>query len=195
MIVCGVPAFLKNRYGAGNWKDIQAFSSLLRQLGTPVVHVDVDYGRFDELREACGHGATDVIVHYSSWPEFMAGLRRSHPDLRIHVRTHNAEMLQHWHRAKPGFLPSVRNLKAVYGAVRLLASDTQCRRMAHSLLGISSWDDRHYWARLPGKAEIHTLPYHSPWPELRAEVKPLPWAQRDNSIVCLAGQRTGWVDR
>jgi hypothetical protein len=65
--------------------------------------------------------------------------------------------------------------------------DTLCRRRCTTLLGISDWDDRAYWSRLPGRADIVSFPYYSPWPFLRPEVRPAPYAARRAVVASLPG--------
>src|SRR5207248_7640843 len=72
-------------------------------------------------------------------------------------------------------------------SARLLQNDIRTRRVADTLLGISEWDDRHYWRRLPGKATLRPFAYFSPWPYVRPEVTPEPWDRRRPAIVSMGG--------
>ena len=105
------------------------------------------------------------------------------------MRAHNPEALQNWQRYQVRIRPTYRNVKYAYGVCRVLGADILCRIRADSILGISDWDNRCYWSRLPGRAKISWIPYHSPWPRLRKHVRPLPWAERQDTIVCMAGAR------
>jgi hypothetical protein len=66
-------------------------------------------------------------------------------------------------------------------------NDLRCRRFADNLLGISEWDDSHYWRLLPGRAALWSFPYFSPWPELRPDVELELWQLRRPVILCLGG--------
>jgi hypothetical protein len=134
-------------------------------------------------------GATHIIVYYSFLPELPNRLKKEIPEAKVYVRTVNAEAFQHWQRSEIGFIPNYKNLRSIYGAVRLAWRDTLCKRNAEGLLGISEWDNKHYWGRLPGKAIVHDVPYHCPWPIIRSQVKPTDWSDRQNQFVCLAGGR------
>jgi hypothetical protein len=65
--------------------------------------------------------------------------------------------------------------------------DWHSRRAADSLLGISDWDNRHYWRGLPGHARIEYMPYFSPWPFLRPQVTRPAWSERRAAIVSMGG--------
>jgi hypothetical protein len=71
--------------------------------------------------------------------------------------------------------------------MRLAARDLVCRRIADTLLGISEWDNRHYWNRLPGRARVIDVPYVSPWPQLRPQVRPAAWGTRPRVILAMPG--------
>jgi hypothetical protein len=130
---------------------------------------------------------TDLIVHYSRWPSLLRAVRREAPWVRLHVRAHNAEAFQFWQRCDLRLRPTYRNLRNAYGAWRILRNDVRCRLRADKILGISEWDNRHYWAWLPGRSTISWLPYTSPWPVLRPQVKPLLWSERELAIACMPG--------
>ena len=156
----------------------------------PLDLVECEAQEFDGVVGRCESlAATHIIVYYSFHPELVVSLRRALPLAKLFVRTVNAEAFQHWQRARVGFVPSYANLRKIYGAFRLGWRDAMCKRHAHVLLGISEWDNRIYWRRLPGQAEIVDVPYQCPWPHIRPQVTPMDWAIRRNEIVCLAGGR------
>jgi hypothetical protein len=130
-----------------------------------------------------------LVIAYSFFPELLPVIKAALPGCRVHVRTHNAEAYQHWQRAEIGSKPAYEKLRMIYGSVRLAWRDSLCKKNADGLLGISQWDNQNYWKFLPGKATVHYVPYSCPWPRLRPKVTPLPWDQRKNEIVCLAGGR------
>jgi hypothetical protein len=188
MIVLAAPRYLAGRYGAGNWKDVQATRLLLARLDEAFEMAEFDEQNPGDLLG--GRSRVDhLIVHYSWWPDAFAAVRRTAPETRLHVRTHNAEALQHLQRAGFRPLPTYRHVRALYGAVRLGWRDARCRRIADTLLGISAWDNEHYWRHLPGRARIHHLPYWSPWGALRPGSRPRPWADREDLVVSMPGAR------
>jgi len=190
LIVHCVEKQQRGRYCAGQWKDIEALNQVLAQLPARFEFLEFDGADIESLVQNCtAVGATDIILYYSFMPEVLSRLEAEIPNARLYVRTVNAEAFQHWQRAEIGWLPSYENLRSVYGCLRLAKRDIQCKKSAHALLGISDWDNRNYWQRLPGRTTVHDIPYSCPWPRIRPQVTPKPWAERNCKIVCLAGGR------
>lgn len=189
LVVNAFPDVLAQRYAAGNWKDIRGFQALLDAAGTRVMDIGYDLTNPEDLIERIPESTNHVVVHYSFSPELVAAIRQHLPDARVHVRVHNAEALQHWHRNMPGTSSPFEWCRAVYAVARLAWRDARCRHAADSILGISDWDNAHYWRRLPGRAPVLDVPYHCPWPALLADVVPEPWEARRRNVVSLPGGR------
>lgn len=189
MIWLAIPGKHEGARGAGQWKDLQGIRLVLGRLGATWREFRFDGGNVGELAEQIGGTEATIVWYYTFWPEAMEELKRRCPRARIVLRTVNAEALQHWTRAGKDWR-RLRGLpRDVYGFFRLLGRDRRCCRTADALAGISPWDDDHYWARLAGTARRHSAPYFCPWPALRPDVRPRPWAQREFDVVCLAGTR------
>ncbi len=181
MIVVAVSRHIRDRPGAGNWKDVEGTRLTLDDLGVPYARVDFDPEAPGDLLH--GHEAvTDLVLHYTWWPDAIAAVRTGRPRLRVHVRAHNAEALQHLHRTRFG-------PRAAYGALRLLLRDARCRHHADTILGISAWDNDRYWSRLPGRARVELVPYFCPWPRLRPRDVVAPWPTRERRVLCMPGAR------
>lgn len=189
MIWLVISAAREGERGAGQWKDLQGIRLILAQLGAPWKEFRFLDHNIGELAAQIGGAEATVIWYYTFWPEQMEELKRRCPQVRLVLRTVNAEAFQHWLRAKKDWR-RIRGLpRDLYGFLRLLARDRRCCRAADLLAGISPWDDAHYWSRLAGKGKVRYVPYACPWPTLLPEVKPLPWESRANTLVCLAGTR------
>lgn len=190
-LVHAIPDFLTE--GAGNWKDIASRLQLWKSLAATdeasfratVVRFNPD--RFESLIDAVPPDATDVLVEYSWWPELLERLRTTRPDLRLHVRTHNAEAFQHFARTGWIIWPPLAAARAYYGCLRLALRDSRCRRTVDALWGISPWDNVRYWNRLPGAAKVVDFPYFCPWPELIADCPRADWSDRPEAIVSMPG--------
>jgi hypothetical protein len=181
------PKLFESYYGGGNWKDVRSINLLLSALSSrPRLHT-FDPRHPEAISEALTSATTDVVVYSSWWPELLRRLRHDAPSIRLHVRTANAEAFQHWHRSKVKIENAWESARVIYGVIRLAARDSSCRRLADTLLGISEWDNRHYWDRLPGRATVFDVPYVSPWPELRPHVQPLPWPTRRPVVLSMPG--------
>lgn len=178
------------RYCAGQWKDIESLNFILKSLGHDFEFIEFERDKIEQVVATCSdRKATDVIVYYSFWPELLHRLRSELPDLKLYVRTVNAEAMQNWQRSEISLFPSYSNIRQVYGSIRLAWRDSQCKKYADAMLGISEWDNRNYWLRLPGKSRVYDVPYCSPWPEYRHGIAPKLWVDRSNQIICLAGGR------
>lgn len=189
MIWLVIPKKREGERGAGQWKDLQGIRQVLNLMGVAWQEFAFDQSNGAELAERIGNAADTVIWYYSFWPEALETLSFRCPRVRLILRTVNAEALQHWLRAGKDWR-RLRGLpRDVYGFARLLWRDRRCVRAADALAGISSWDDAHYWHRLGGAGKTRCAPYVCPWPALLPDVKPLPWAERKNTIACLAGTR------
>lgn len=189
MVWLVIPGAREGERGAGQWKDLQGIRVVLGQLGLAWKEFRFNERNLDELIAQIGAGEATVIWYYTFWPEQMEALKARCPQVRIVLRTVNAEAFQHWLRAKKDWR-KIRGLpRDLYGFFRLLGRDRRCCRAADALAGISPWDDAHYWERLAGRGKTKFVPYVSPWPFLLPEVKPVPWAERENILACLAGTR------
>lgn len=189
MIVHAVPKFIRSVYAAGNWKAVESNNLALSETEKPFEVVEFDETNPLEFLKHCNKNVKHLIVEYSLWPELAEEITRKAPWVKLHIRTHNAQGFQHWHRSYFTFRPTYNNLRILYGVLRLIWRDMRCRRAADTLLGISDWDNRNYWKYLPGRAKIKSLPYFSPWPYIESDISPLPWEEREQTIVCMPGAR------
>lgn len=187
LLVHAIPGWIKERVGAGNWKDVASRRLLWGELRRTSSVVYFDEKHPESLLDLLPPDAEHVLLEYSWWPQLLRRLARERPGLRLHVRTHNAEALQHWVRAErvPGSLYST--LRRLYGATRLLLRDVACRRSCDTLLGISEWDDHFYWSRLPGRARLVAFPYYCPWPWLQPETAAREYGARRAVVASLPG--------
>jgi hypothetical protein len=177
-----VPNFInKKEYGAGNWKAVEAVRIALIRAGITFEKIEFDPDNPAQLFEQVRSDVANLLMEYSWWPELLEKLKREYPQLRIVVRTHNAEAYQYFHRREYASLEKWRQF------IRLARRDGHSRRAADMLLGISEWDNQNYWRWLRGKASIRYLPYYSPWPYLRPDVDVQPWNLRPRTIVSMGG--------
>jgi hypothetical protein len=189
MIIHAVPSFIAlSEYGAGNWKAVEATRLALEDTGLPFQRVTFDEHNSLELLDHVSDTTRDVVIEYSMFPDVLRDLRRRAPAIGLHVRTHNAEPFQHVSRAVSGRSWRDHVRRSVWRrSAALLVNDVRCRRHADTLLGISDWDDRHYWRWLPGGARVRAFPYFCVWPYHRPHVKPEPWDLRRWAIVSMGG--------
>ena len=187
MFVHAVPDYINAReYGAGNWKAVEANRMAVADLGIPVQSVAFPADDPETLLSFLTPDTRHLMIEYSLWPELQAKVKKRYPHLNVHVRTHNAEAYHYLHRNTRRRLDYVRpGLWRKFG--ELIARDSRSRRYADSLLGISAWDNEHYWRWLPGPARVAYLPYFSPWPDVRPQVEPPAWEQRRPTIVSMGG--------
>lgn len=189
MIWLVVPCAREGARGAGQWKDLQGIRIVLDRLGSQWSEFRFDERNMEALIARIGQAHDTVIWYYSFWPEQMELLKDRCPQVRLVLRTVNAEALQHWTRAEKDWRRWRGLPRDLYGFLRLLHRDRRCCRAADVLAGISPWDDDHYWRRLAGREKVATVPYASPWPVLLPSVKPMAWDARAQTIACLPGMR------
>ena len=189
MIWLVVPCAREGARGAGQWKDLHGIRIVLDRLGGEWSEFRFDERNVDELIARIGQAHDTVIWYYSFWPEQMERLKERCPQVRLVLRTVNAEALQHWTRADKDWRRWRGLPRDLYGFLRLLHRDRRCCRAADALAGISPWDDDHYWRRLAGREKVTAVPYASPWPVLLPSVKPMDWDVRVQTIACLSGTR------
>jgi hypothetical protein len=187
VFVHAVPDYINaQEYGAGNWKAVEANRIAIADLGIPVQNVALSADEPERLLSFLTADTRHLMIEYSLWPALQAKAKRQFPHLNVHVRTHNAEAYHYLHRNTRRRLDYAKpRLWRKFG--ELIARDSRSRRNADRLLGISRWDDTNYWRWLPGAAPIEYLPYFSPWPFVRPQVEPRPWAQRRPTIVSMGG--------
>lgn len=184
-----VPEFVERRYAAGHWKAVQAIDQLVADLSVPCHRTVFCPESPATVVAEIDPGTGGVILEYTWWPALQAELRRRLPACRLYVRAVNAEALQHGHRSGLAWVPTFGNTRTLYGCMRLALRDWSARRHSDGVLGISAWDNRHYWARLPARPPVFDVPYCSPWPALRPSVRPVAWPDREDVVLCLAGER------
>ncbi|XGB41396.1 MAG: hypothetical protein LVS60_13985 [Nodosilinea sp. LVE1205-7] len=184
------PEEIIDKYGGGHWKEVQAFNQLTETKNLNIIDFKLNTRKHKKLIDFCGYfEEAYVIFHYSFWPNLVKEVKFRYSKFNVIVRCINAEAFQHWHRFNITFSLSYHNIRNIYGSLRLLLQDQKCRYFTDHLLGISEWDNQHYWNFLPGSSKVHYCPYHSPWPQLHPHVQPTPWSARYNKVVCLAGGR------
>jgi hypothetical protein len=188
MILHAVPSFINvKEYGAGNWKAVEANRIALRRTGLPCNELEFDPKNPDSLVRHIPQDVRHLLLEYSWWPDLMARLKGNNPHLKIHVRTHNAEAYQHYHRAREGRKRDCVNLRLWSKFLQLAWRDIRAKWTADTLLGISEWDDEHYWKLFPGGGRVRYLPYYSPWPFLRTQVAVPPWRLRKPVMISMGG--------
>ncbi len=187
-LLYAVPNFINQKeYGAGNWKAVEANRLALDRAGVTYKHIVFDPDNPITLLEHMGSDITHLLMEYSGWPELLVALRSKQPRAKIFVRTHNAEAYHYFHRKIIASKREYVNIKNWWRLIQLARRDAHCRQIADTLLGISEWDDQHYWGWLRGNASIRYLPYYSPWPYLRPDVDIQTWNHRRSSIISMGG--------
>ncbi len=175
---------LLEHVGAGNWKDLMGRRILLRELGISVTELAVQPSDLPSV--SLPPDLTHLLVEYSWYLELLRRVKLDFPDVRTLVRTHNAEGLQQWHRTRLSWRDWRATVKGVYGAIALARNDSRVKQAADVLLGISDWDNRYYWSRLPGRSAIFDVPYFCPWPDL-APPDHQPQIEKTDLILSMPG--------
>ena len=177
---------IMKRVGAGNWKDITGRRLVLESLDVeleqiPLASVEGSLSRFAHF--------SDVVWEYTRNPLLIKKVRQANPDIRIHVRAHNAEPLQEFHRTNfrsADLKEHIAAIRRVFGAFR---EDLRSVSASDSLLSISPWDNDHYWKRFVPTNKLELLCYFCPWPYLPNQAAPYQWAERQDIILAMPGGR------
>ncbi len=174
-------------YASGSWKAVESNRLALQSAGLNARVVQFPKNDSTIVLKEVTPDIKHVLIEYSKWPDIVRQIKKKHPKVGVHVRTHNAEAYQYFHRHTGAGLKDYANPQLWHQCMSIIWRDTRCRQAADTLLGINDWDDAHYWQWLPGKALIRYLPYYSPWPYLRSEVEPQPWNLRVPAILSMGG--------
>src|SRR3990172_6037827 len=187
MILHAIPTFInQNEYGAGNWKALESNRLAFKRAGLPTTEIIIDPKNLASVMDQVPADISHLLIEYSLWPDLLTQLKTKHPHVKIHIRAHNAEAYQHFHRNKT-HLRDCANLSLWNKCLQIAWRDSRSLRAADTLLGISDWDNVHYWRWLPGKARIEYLPYYSPWSYLRPQVDTPDWNLRKPIILSMGG--------
>ncbi|QEF99478.1 hypothetical protein Mal15_35430 [Stieleria maiorica] len=153
-------AIFANTYH-GSYKDTISRIRFLESSGCDYHQVVIDADDPDAALGAVSEiDAANILIEYSRYPRVLKALRERFPAAYIAVRSHNLEPLQHLDNL--GWFPSRGPLWMLYGMTRLFRNDLIAKKNASAIWSISDWENRVYWNRLPGHAEVRWLPYHCP---------------------------------
>ena len=151
-LIHAIPSFIGSyEYGAGNWKSTAANRLALPEVGIPYDEATFDVDDPASLISQIGPEVGDVFLEYSKFPEVVKQLHAARPGLRVHVRPHNAEAYQYFHRLEHTGLRDYAHVRIWRRFLALARQDARCKAAADTLLGNSEWDDGHYWRWLPGR--------------------------------------------
>lgn len=176
--------------GHGAWKDVVGRLRFWEELGCEADVVDVDVHRPESLLDRLTGRAQYLVFEYSRWPELLEAARSRVPGLRVLVRAHSAEALQDWHRRRDGRYGVHGLARLVWRALLAVRRDRRILEVADVMLGVSAWDNDHYWRRLRGRAQILDAPYFCPWPGLGEPANRTPWNLRRRAIACMPAGRS-----
>jgi hypothetical protein len=107
---------------------------------------------------------TIVLIHYSVYVRSLRYLRSEYSELRILVRSHNAEF-PHWFQHTWLWFLQGNFRKAAKAFLAMLQKgwgDLQSARLADCILAVTDWERDHYWAWLTDKRKTTYIPYFIP---------------------------------
>ncbi|QDV82994.1 hypothetical protein [Planctomycetes bacterium TBK1r] len=145
----------------GSYKDTISRIRFLESADCFYHQVVIDDDDVSQVLDAVSSlNTANILLEYSRYPNVLKGLRKRFPAAFIAVRSHNLEPLQHLDNL--GWFPQRGPLWMIYGMGCLFRNDLTVKRYASAIWSISDWENRVYWNRMPGRAEVVWLPYHCP---------------------------------
>jgi hypothetical protein len=145
----------------GSYKDVSGRARFLQENSRDYFQVIVSEDSPRALENAlAGRSPTHFLVEYSNYKHIVSYVRARWPKAYLGVRAHNIEPLQFLANSKEAGVAGT--IERIYGMCGLFKADLTCMSKADAIYSISDWELKHYWNRLPGKAETRFLPYFSP---------------------------------
>ncbi|MBI5665810.1 MAG: hypothetical protein HZC49_12110 [Nitrospirae bacterium] len=124
-------------YGSGSWKAVWANRFALRNTGLPAREIPFDKNDPKAVLENMTPDIRHVLIEYSKWPDLVVQLKRKYPQVKVHIRTHNAEAYQYFNRATGNGLRDYFTWSTWQQCIRIIRQDSRCRGAANTLLGIN----------------------------------------------------------
>lgn len=134
--------------------------------------------------------AYDVFFFEKShFPRTMRFLRKTYPDKRLILRSHNAEFFHRVHylfsrtadRPHDAFPEEFESIVGdLLGSFASLGADYACAAAADAVVSISDWETRHYWPLFTDPAKVLYAPFFLP-----KEDAPAPGPAPDKEPLCL----------
>lgn len=171
----------------GSTKDIRGRTQYFSTRGMPVI--EVAHGRSraafsDALRDVDPRLFSDIFVEFPlSWRALRA-LKDTAPDVRIHSRSANAELLHRLDWARASHDKPRQAARLVVRAARNTLNEVRVGQHSDAVLPISEWEARHYWPKLVPRQKILLLPYYLPDDYQLVPSDPSS-CTRENLCVCL----------
>jgi hypothetical protein len=157
----------KHRF-LGSTKDIRGRTEYFRYRGFDSEEIVV-FNRKDSVlkRILAGRDLSKfdaIFIELPIYPATIRYLRQNHSELRIFVRSINAEFYHDWHYVLSGLKYGYWRKALLYSlfAWRRLYWDYVCAYNSDKLFCITEWERKYYWSYLIGKKKPVTLPYFLP---------------------------------
>ena len=171
----------------GSTKDLRGRTEYFRARGFGSEEIVVPHRKDSELKRLLKSKDISafqaIFVELPIYPSTLRYLRHSHPELRVFVRSINAEFYHDWHYVISGFKHGhwKNAFRYVFFSWRRLYWDFVCAHEAEHLFCITEWEEKNYWHYIAGRKKPVTLPYYLP-SEYVSNVMHLP---KSDSCVCL----------
>lgn len=176
----------------GSTKDVRGRTQYFSTRGIPVD--EVAHGRSraafgDALRHVDPSQYSDIFVEFPlSWRALKA-LRKTAPDVRIHSRSENAELLHRLDWARASYGTPRQAARLVVRAANNTLNEVRVGQHSDVVLPISEWEARHYWPKLVKREKIRFLPYYLPDAYQLLPIDPSVRGQ-ENLCICLTSTRS-----
>lgn len=179
----------------GSTKDVRCRTEFFHERGISyeelVPKKRRDENLIQELKRLDLSRYSAVIFEMPLYPRSLRYLKANFPNMRLMVRSINAEFYHRLHQSAAtalnrGDLTKPEAIKKTIFYLRYsltrLRLDLRCARHADYILSITNWEKEYYWKRIASPAKIKNLPYFLPRSYAR---EPLPSEAKKDQCVYL----------
>ena len=144
-----------------------------------------------KLKQADVGSYNAILFEKSDYPLCMAWVRRQHPEVKIILRSHNAEFLHRIHYLISNFEKDIfKGLSQAFNPVlfdHILSYNRLCHdlcsaHLADALLSITLWEAENYWPKVTDPAKVWVAPFFLPSCDISAKDE---MPAKENLCVCL----------
>lgn len=184
----------KELFFHGSTKDRYSRVEYFKERGIPYVEFHCrpdDKALWKELENVNLKGFGAVIIDIpGSFLFTIRHIKKTHPNLKVIFRSHNAEFLHRldWASACKSWREKIEYFRI---AVRHLIKDALLTQFADMVLPISEWDNKGYWKKIGGSGKSLCVPYYLS----RVYVETQLHRPKQNICVCFGSAAGGPMTR
>ncbi len=148
----------------GSTKTVRCRTEYFQTRGIPYEELTTDAspsGVFEAIRQAPLREFSAIVFEHAHSPSALRWVRRTAPDVKIVLSTHNAEFLHRVDVLRADGL-SKRTPEHLSQLAKKTVRDVRCARLSDYVLTLSEWEVTSYWARLIPRDRVRYVPWFLP---------------------------------